>query len=151
MQTFIDLIASNSLIKLLLLAILLDTILGTGRAIKEHKFNSCIGIDGAVRKVMMLVSVGVLMVADVIISINLVAFLPDNALKVIGLNKIGMCELFSVLFIVYEAVSILKNMVLCGLPVPAKIREILVTFLDNMTAEMPKDGAVEAVHDDKHD
>lgn len=136
MQTFIDLIASNSLIKLLLLAILLDTILGTGRAIKEHKFNSCIGIDGAVRKVMMIVSAGVLMIADIIISINLVAFLPDNALKVIGLDKIGMCELFSVLFIVYEAVSILKNMVLCGLPVPAKIREILVTFLDNMTAEM---------------
>lgn len=151
MQTFIDLIASNSLIKLLLLAILLDTILGTGRAIKEHKFNSCIGIDGAVRKVMMLVSVGVLMIADVIISINLVAFLPDNALKVIGLDKIGMCELFSVLFIVYEAVSILKNMLLCGLPVPAKIREILVTFLDNMTAEMPEDVTVEVVHDDKHD
>lgn len=137
MQTFIDLIASNSLIKLLLLAILLDTILGTGRAIKEHKFNSCIGIDGAVRKVMMIVSAGVLMMADLIISINLTAFLPENALNVIGLQKVGMCELFCVLFIVYEAVSILKNMLLCGLPVPAKIRELLTAFLDNMTAEMP--------------
>jgi toxin secretion/phage lysis holin len=137
MQTFIDLIASNSLIKLLLLAILLDTILGTGRAIKEHKFNSCIGIDGAVRKVMMLVSAAVLMMADLIISINLTAFLPDDALNVIGLQKVGMCELFCVLFIVYECVSILKNMLLCGLPVPAKIRELLTAFLDNMTAEMP--------------
>ena len=137
MQTFIDLIASNSLIKLLLLAILLDTILGTGRAIKEHKFNSCIGIDGAVRKVMMLVSAAVLMMADLIISINLMAFLPEDALNVIGLQKVGMCELFCVLFIVYECVSILKNMLLCGLPVPAKIRELLTAFLDNMTAEMP--------------
>lgn len=137
MQTFIDLIASNSLIKLLLLAILLDTILGTGRAIKEHKFNSCIGIDGAVRKVMMLVSAAVLMMADLIISINLTAFLPEDALNVIGLQKVGMCELFCVLFIVYECVSILKNMLLCGLPVPAKIRELLTAFLDNMTAEMP--------------
>ena len=137
MQTFIDLIASNSLIKLLLLAILLDTILGTGRAIKEHKFNSCIGIDGAIRKVMMLVSAAVLMMADLIISINLTAFLPEDALNVVGLQKVGMCELFCVLFIVYEAVSILKNMLLCGLPVPAKIRELLTAFLDNMTAEMP--------------
>ena len=137
MQTFIDLIASNSLIKLLLLAILLDTILGTGRAIKEHKFNSCIGIDGAIRKVMMLVSAAVLMMADLIISINLMAFLPEDALNVIGLQKVGMCELFCVLFIVYECVSILKNMLLCGLPVPAKIRELLTAFLDNMTAEMP--------------
>lgn len=137
MQAFIDLIASNSLIKLLLLAILLDTILGTGRAIKEHKFNSCIGIDGAIRKVMMLVSAAVLMMADLIISINLTAFLPDDALNVIGLQKVGMCELFCVLFVVYECVSILKNMLLCGLPVPAKIRELLTAFLDNMTAEMP--------------
>ena len=136
-QTFIDLIASNSLIKLLLLAILLDTILGTGRAIKEHKFNSCIGIDGAIRKVMMLVSAAVLMMADLIININLTAFLPEDALNVIGLQKVGMCELFCVLFIVYECVSILKNMLLCGLPVPAKIRELLTAFLDNMTAEMP--------------
>ena len=137
MQTFIDLLASNSLIKLLLLAILLDTILGTGRAIKEHKFDSCVGIDGAVRKVMMLVSAAVLMMADLIISINLMAFLPEDALNVIGLQKVGMCELFCVLFIVYECVSILKNMLLCGLPVPAKIRELLTAFLDNMTAEMP--------------
>ena len=137
MQTFIDLIASNSLIKLLLLAILLDTILGTGRAIKEHKFNSCIGIDGAIRKVMMLVSAAVLMMADLIININLTAFLPEDALNVVGLQKVGMCELFCVLFIVYECVSILKNMLLCGLPVPAKIRELLTAFLDNMTAEMP--------------
>ena len=137
MQTFIDLIASNSLIKLLLLAILLDTILGTGRAIKERHFNSCVGIDGAIRKVMMLVSAAVLMMADLIISINLMAFLPEGALNVIGLQKVGMCELFCVLFIVYECVSILKNMLLCGLPVPAKIRELLTAFLDNMTAEMP--------------
>ena len=137
MQTFIDLIASNSLIKLLLLAILLDTILGTGRAIKERHFNSCVGIDGAIRKVMMLVSAAVLMMADLIININLTAFMPDDALNVIGLQKVGMCELFCVLFVVYECVSILKNMLLCGLPVPAKIRELLTAFLDNMTAEMP--------------
>lgn len=133
-----QMIAANSLIKLLILAIILDTVLGTGRAVKEHKFNSSVGIDGAIRKVMMIVSVGVLMVSDVIIHINAAAFVPERALNVIGLEKVGLCELFALLFVIYEAVSILKNMMLCGLPVPAKVREILVSFLDNMTAELPE-------------
>lgn len=137
MNDFITLLGSNSLIKLLLLAVVLDTILGVGRAIKYHKFNSSVGIDGAIRKVMMLVSAGVLMLADLIIHINLVGFIDDQYLKVIGLEKVGMCELFCLLFVVYEAVSILKNMLLCGLPIPRRIREWLMKFLDDMTAELP--------------
>lgn len=139
MNDFIALIGSNSLIKLLLLAVVLDTILGVGRAIKYHRFNSSVGIDGAIRKVMMLVSAGVLMLADLIIHINLVGFIDDKYLKVIGLEKVGMCELFCLLFVVYEAVSILKNMLLCGLPIPRRVREWLLKFLDDMTAELPED------------
>lgn len=139
MNDLIILLGSNSLIKLLLLAVVLDTILGVGRAIKYHKFNSSVGIDGAIRKVMMLVSAGVLMLADLIIHINLVGFIDEQYLKVIGLEKVGMCELFCLLFIVYEAVSILKNMLLCGLPIPRRIREWLLKFLDDMTAELPDD------------
>ena len=139
MNEFIALLGSNSLIKLLLLAVVLDTILGVGRAIKYHKFNSSVGIDGAIRKVMMLVSAGVLMLADLIIHINLVGFVDEQYLKIIGLEKVGMCELFCLLFVVYEAVSILKNMLLCGLPIPRRIREWLLKFLDDMTAELPDD------------
>lgn len=139
MNDFITMLGSNSLIKLLLLAVVLDTILGVGRAIKYHKFNSSVGIDGAIRKVMMLVSAGVLMLADLIIHINLVGFIDDQYLKVIGLEKVGMCELFCLLFVVYEAVSILKNMLLCGLPIPRRVREWLLKFLDDMTAELPDD------------
>ena len=139
MNDFITLLGSNSLIKLLLLAVVLDTILGVGRAVKYHKFNSSVGIDGAIRKVMMLVSAGVLMLADLIIHINLVGFIDEQYLQVIGLEKVGMCELFCLLFIVYEAVSILKNMLMCGLPIPRRIREWLLKFLDDMTAELPDD------------
>lgn len=139
MNDLIALLSNNSLIKLLLLAVVLDTILGVGRAIKYHKFNSSVGIDGAIRKVMMLVSAGVLMLADLIIHINLVGFIDEQYLQIIGLEKVGMCELFCLLFIVYEAVSILKNMLLCGLPIPRRIREWLLKFLDDMTAELPDD------------
>ena len=142
MNDFITLLGGNSLIKLLLLAVVLDTILGVGRAIKYHKFNSSVGIDGAIRKVMMLVSAGVLMMADLIIHINLVGFVDEQYLQVIGLEKVGMCELFCLLFIVYEAVSILKNMLLCGLPIPRRIREWLLKFLDDMTAELPDDSLI---------
>lgn len=145
MNDFITLLGSNSLIKLLLLAVVLDTILGVGRAIKYHKFNSSVGIDGAIRKVMMLVSAGVLMLADLIIHINLVGFIDEQYLQVIGLEKVGMCELFCLLFIVYEAVSILKNMLMCGLPIPRRIREWLLKFLDDMTAELPEEAEVEGV------
>ena len=142
MNDFIALLGGNSLIKLLLLAVVLDTILGVGRAIKYHKFNSSVGIDGAIRKVMMLVSAGVLMMADLIIHINLVGFVDEQYLQVIGLEKVGMCELFCLLFIVYEAVSILKNMLLCGLPIPLRVREWLLKFLDDMTAELPDDSLI---------
>lgn len=142
MNDFFALFGSNSLIKLLLLAVVLDTILGVGRAIKYHKFNSSVGIDGAIRKVMMVVSAGVLMMADLIIHINLVGFVDEQYLQVIGLEKVGMCELFCLLFIVYEAVSILKNMLLCGLPIPGRIREWLLKFLDDMTAELPDDSLI---------
>lgn len=71
MEKIINLLASNSFIKLLLIAVALDTILGVLRAIKEHKFNSCAGIDGAIRKAAMLLSVCLLMAADVIMQINI--------------------------------------------------------------------------------
>ena len=142
MTEFITLLGGNSLIKLLLLAVVLDTILGVGRAIKYHKFNSSVGIDGAIRKVMMLVSAGVLMMADLIIHINLVGFVDEQYIQLIGLEKVGMCELFCLLFIVYEFVSILKNMLLCGLPIPRRIREWLIKFLDDMTAELPDESLI---------
>ena len=52
---FIEAAAHNKIIQLVVLAIVCDTVFGVLRAIKEKKFNSCAGIDGAIRKVGMLV------------------------------------------------------------------------------------------------
>ena len=49
--------------------------------------------------------------------------------------KMGVTELFALLFILYEATSVLKNMLLCGLPVPAGLREKLGAWLSTMTEE----------------
>lgn len=134
------LLATNSFIKIMSIAICLDTVLGVLRAIKEHKFNSSVGIDGAIRKVAMLLSAGALMTTDVIIHLNLLFMVPEEYIKYLGITKLGLCEFFCLLFILYESVSILKNMALCGLPIPARIRSWLTKFLDDMTAEMPEGG-----------
>lgn len=139
----ITLLSSNSFVKILLIAVALDTILGVLRAIKEHKFNSCVGIDGAIRKAGMLLSVGFLMATDVIMHINVLGMVPEKYVQILGIDKMGICEFFSLLFILYELVSILKNMTLCGLPVPTKIKKWIQKFLDDMTEELPKEAAQE--------
>lgn len=143
MDKIITLLSSNSFVKILLIAVALDTILGVLRAIKEHKFNSCVGIDGAIRKAGMLLSVGFLMATDVIMHINVLGMVPEKYVQILGIDKMGICEFFSLLFILYELVSILKNMTLCGLPVPTKIKKWIQEFLDDMTEELPKEAAKE--------
>lgn len=145
MDKIITLLSSNSLVKILLIAVALDTILGVLRAIKEHKFNSCVGIDGAIRKAGMLLSVCFLMATDVIMHINVLSMVPEEYVQLLGIDKMGICEFFSLLFILYELVSILKNMTLCGLPVPTKIKRWIQKFLDDMTEELPEE-AVQELH-----
>lgn len=143
MDKIITLLSSNSFVKILLIVVALDTILGVLRAIKEHKFNSCVGIDGAIRKAGMLLSVGFLMATDVIMHINVLGMVPEKYVQILGIDKMGICEFFSLLFILYELVSILKNMTLCGLPVPTKIKRWIQKFLDDMTEELPEEAVQE--------
>lgn len=145
MDRIITLLSSNSFVKILLIAVALDTILGVLRAIKEHKFNSCVGIDGAIRKAGMLLSVCFLMATDVIMHINVLSMIPEEYVQLLGIDKMGICEFFSLLFILYELVSILKNMTLCGLPVPTKIKRWIQKFLDDMTEELPEE-VVQELH-----
>ena len=143
MEKIILLLESHVFLNVLLWAVILDTILGVLRAIKEHKFNSCIGIDGAIRKAAMILSIVFLAYIDTILHFDLIGFIPDTYLKVLGITGIGIHELFCLLFILYEAVSILKNMTLCGLPVPTRAKAWIQKFLDDMTDELPEEAAEE--------
>ena len=64
---------------------------------------------------------------------------PKTYIKVLGISKLGICEFFCLLFILYELVSILKNMTLCGLPVPQGVKKWIQKFLEDMTEELPED------------
>lgn len=133
--------ANNMFIKIVLIAIVCDTIFGVLRAIKEKKFNSNFGIDGAIRKCGMIVSIFFFVMVDSVINLNLIGFVPDELLEYMKVDRIGLTEFFSSLYIVYEAVSILKNMTLCGLPV-RKVWEQLKKFLGKYTDELPDDDEV---------
>ena len=75
--------------------------------------------------------------------------IPQEYLQYIGITKMGICELFCLLFILYEIVSVLKNMTLCGLPVPTRIKRWIQKFLDDMTEELPEDVAEELHKDER--
>lgn len=128
--------ADNKFIEIVLIAIVFDTIFGVLRAMKEHKFNSNFGIDGAIRKCGMIVSVFFFVLVDAIIKINLIGFIPETVRTYINISSIRMTEFFCLLYIAYEAVSVVKNMTLCGLPVK-KIWIYLKDFLGKYTNELP--------------
>lgn len=146
MNELLVFLEAHSFFVILLYAVIMDTVLGVLRAIREHKFNSCVGIDGAIRKVAMILSVVFLMFIDSMVKMDFLFMIPEEYLQYIGINRLGICEMFCLLFILYEIVSILKNMTLCGLPVPTKIKIFIQRFLDDMTEELPEEVS-EALHE----
>lgn len=138
MMDYINLVQGNLFIRVVAIVIFLDTFLGVLRAIKEGHFNSCFGIDGGIRKVAMLGCIAFLAALDMCITFNLAFMLPAEWLSFFGVEKIGLCEFFSILFILYEAVSILKNLLLCGAPIPAKLKILIEKLLKIMTDELPE-------------
>lgn len=133
---FINTAAHNKIIVLVILAIVFDTIFGVLRAVKEKKFNSCAGIDGAIRKVAMVISLVFMLAIDMLIKINLIGFIPEAARGYLGIETVGVTEFFSLLYIAYEITSIFKNMALCGLPVK-KVWASVRAFLSKYTDELP--------------
>ena len=137
MMDYINLIQNNLFIRTVMIVVMLDTFLGVLRAVKEGKFNSCFGIDGGIRKVAMLGCIAFLFALDMCIPFNLAFMLPKEWLSFLGVDKIGLCEFFSILFILYEAVSVLKNLLLCGAPIPTKLKTFIEKLLNIMTDELP--------------
>ena len=80
----------------------------------------------------MVLSIVFLAYIDTIINFDLLFLIPDTYLQFLGIKGIGIHELFCLLFVLYEAVSILKNMTLCGLPVPTRAKTWIQKFLDDM-------------------
>lgn len=135
MEKFV-LLFNNEGMKVLIIVIVLDTILGILRAIREKGLNSCIGIDGMIRKVGMLIVMVFLIFIDHIIHLNLIGFIPENARDILQLKDVGISSLFNILFIIFETLSIFKNMILCKLPIPKKLQSYLENIMKEFTGEI---------------
>ena len=135
---FFAALMGNVFVQLLLIAVCADMVFGSLRAAKYRKWNSAVGIDGAIRKAGMVACVLLFTAIDMMMHVDVLGWLPAEARNVMdscGVAKMGVTELFALLFILYEATSVLKNMLLCGLPVPAGLREKLGAWLSTMTEE----------------
>ena len=128
-------LAQNSCFKLLIIFVVFDTTFGILRAIRERKINSCIGIDGMIRKSGMILSSLFLYIIDRLIDINFLGFIPDSFLNLVGIESVGIGELFGILFIVFESLSVLKNMYKCKMPIPKKLNDWLEKVLTELTKE----------------
>lgn len=136
---FLTNLLSNDGMKILIIVIILDLILGILRAFKEKAINSCIGIDGMIRKVAMIVVVIFLLLIDSIIHFNLIGFVPETIRSVINVKEIGISGIFMFLFIIFEILSIFKNMYLCKLPIPKKLQTYLNKLLKEFTTEIKEE------------
>lgn len=133
---FFEYLKANSELKVLLILVILDSIFGCLRAIRERQFNSNIGIDGLIRKFGMMISVIFFIIIDIIMKINLVGFIPEEIRKAINLEFFGISSMFLWLFIIYESLSVLKNMIKCKLPIPKKFQSFLERVFKTYTQEL---------------
>lgn len=134
MKEILNNIIENKLIIVVVVFTILDILLGCVRAVKEHKWNSTVGINGGLRKVAMIVSLLLLLVSDTLLDLNLLGFIPaDLEAK---FPNIGLTEIFGILFFLYEFTSILKNMIKCGIPVPKKLKQKVEKLLNEFTTEL---------------
>ena len=139
MNEYLSILINSDGLKILGIVITLDTIFGILRAIKEKSLNSCIGIDGIIRKVGMLISIIFLMSIDTIIHLDLIGFIPDSVKEILNFGKVGIADLFMILFIAFEILSIFKNMILCKLPIPKKLQQFLENAMKEFTGEIKQD------------
>lgn len=125
--------------KVLIVVIAMDLIFGVLRAIREKSINSSIGIDGMIRKIGMLIAVIFLFFIDSIIHFDFIGFIPAEMKELLKLKEIGISSLFSILFIIFEILSIFKNMILCKLPIPRKLQSYLERVMEEFTSEIKKE------------
>ena len=84
----------------------------------------------------MLVTIIICLFVDTILNINLISFIPEEISKYLSLPEVGLNSLFTILYIVFEILSVFKNMYKCKLPLPKKLKTLLEKLLKDLTSEI---------------
>lgn len=133
---FLKNLLNSTSLQVLTIVIVLDLIFGVLRAIKEKSLNSCIGIDGMIRKVGMIITVVILAFIDTLIHIDFIGFIPTQVKEILNLHAVGIMEVFNILFVIFESLSIFKNMVLIKMPIPKKLQDFFEKIMKEFTGEI---------------
>lgn len=91
-----------------------------------------------VRKSGMILSSLFFFIIDVLIDFNLIGFIPEEILNYINIKQIGIGDLFGILYIIFEFLSVLKNLYKCKIPIPIKFKKFLEKLLKEYTEEIEK-------------
>ena len=126
-------------IKILLVVTNLDVLFGLLRAAKDHEWNSTVGIDGLIRKTGMILAAFIIGIIDRIAGVNFLGFIPESVLEYLPLKQVGIASFFCILYIIFEALSVLKNMYKCGIPIPKKLEGLLKRLLQDFTSEIKEE------------
>lgn len=73
---------------------------------------------------------------DAIVTIDLIGFIPEQIKDYAKIGTLGVADLFSLLFIIFEILSVFKNMILCELPIPKKMQLALENIMKEFTGEL---------------
>ena len=84
----------------------------------------------------MLIVIIFLTIIDAIIHFDLIGFIPETIRQSLQLGEVGISSLFNILFIIFEILSIFKNMILCKLPIPKKLQVYLENVMKEFTGEI---------------
>ena len=140
MEMLFNYLQAHRMLALVAFVIIFDLFLGVMRSIIEINTYSSSGFYGLIRILWMIACLLFLVVLDFLIHLDLIAWLPSQILdifKAIGITTIGISDVFALLFIVFELLSILKNWALIGLPMFKGVNEKVTRFLETFTDEMP--------------
>lgn len=112
----------DQLLTALIAVIILDYLTGVLKAVHSKALSSEIGFKGIAKKVLTLVVVAL-------------AFIIES----LTTHALPLREIVIMFFIANEGISILENAVGTGLPVPAKLRDILAQLKERSNADATAD------------
>ena len=141
-----DAIIKNPLFMLVIVCVIADMIFGMIKAIKQRSFNVSFGFEGFIRKIVILISVLFLMFIDRLIGINVISVLSKEIRDIITIDRIGLGELFCIMYSLHEMASIIRNWYVFGLPVPKWLEtkvESMLSEISNTKEEEVNSDAVE--------
>ena len=125
------------ILMIVVLLVIVDFFTGYVKAYLKCQLNSSVGLDGLIRKAMILFSMLVFKLLDEMLGFNLLNLLPSEGMLFfceMGVENVGLMEILGGGVVLQEGTSILENLHELGVPIPTvlarRIERIKVVFLD---------------------